>query len=192
MLNHVRGTFLNIIYWYRLVRFCTMSFQFKINDYHFIQEVWTLFLQAACVGQKTQFNLEHAWHYSKLIDSVIVINATQKKGYYYNTKPYETMTYCCAEFEWYSTDSITDRTLNSRRPGEMTGEEWHLHKAEWRPEGSKNRHCNKRARFAKTANVAVMCQYHLWAQRGGSRECMSEWKARKRRGTDTRKHFQSK
>lgn len=76
------------------------------------------------------------------------------------------MTYCCVEFEWYFTDSITDRTLNSQRPRETTGEEWHLHKAEWRPEGSKNRHCNKRARFAKTANVAAMCQYHLWAQQG--------------------------
>lgn len=76
------------------------------------------------------------------------------------------MTYCCVEFEWYFADSITDRTTDSQRPRETTGEEWHLHKAEWRPKGSKNRHCNKRATFAKTANVAALCQYHLWAQRG--------------------------
>lgn len=100
-----------------------------------------------------------------------------KKWYYHNTKPYEAMTYCCAEFEWYFTDSITDRTLNLRHPRETTEEEWHLHKAEWRPEGSKNRHCNKRARFAKTGNVAVVCQYHLWAQQGLCR--VYKWKGRK-------------
>ena len=97
---------------------------------------------------------------------VIVVNGTLRKWYYNNTKPYETMTYCCVEFEWYFTDSRTDQTLNSRRQRETTREEWHLHKAKWRPEGSKNRHCNKRARFAKTANVAAVCQYHLWAQQG--------------------------
>lgn len=101
-----------------------------------------------------------------LIHMLLLLNGTLKKCYCHNTKPYETMTYCCVEFEWYFTDSTTDRTLNSRRQRETTGEEWHLHKAEWSPEGSKNRHYNKRARFAKTANVAAVCLYHLWAQQG--------------------------
>lgn len=123
---------------------------------------------------KSRLNLEHAWHYSIDWFRCYCYKCNSKKCYYHNTKPYEAMTYCCVEFEWYFTDSITDRTVNLQRPREMTGEEWHLHKAEWRPEGSKNRHCNKRARFAKTANVAAMCQYHLWAQQGLQR--VYKWK----------------
>lgn len=135
-----------------------------------------ILFQATHVRTKNaEGGLIKSWTCMALFNWLIqMLNGTQKKWYYHNTKPYEAMTYCCVEFEWYFTDSITDRTLNLQRPREMTGEEWHLHKAEWRPEGSKNRHCNKRARFTKTANVATMCQYHLWAQQGLRR--VYKWK----------------
>ncbi len=139
---------------------------FKINYNQFIREEWTSFSKPHTLHKNHQRRTDKILNIGiiQLIDSDAKWNS--KKWYYHNTKPYEAMTYCCAEFEWYFADSITDRTLNLRCLRETTGEEWHLHKAEWRPEGSKNRHCNKRARFAKTANVAAMCQYHLWAQQG--------------------------
>lgn len=152
-----------------------LAIQFKTNDEQFVQEEWTFFFKPHMLDKKCWRGTDWILNMHgiiQLIDSDVKCNS--KKWYYHNTKPYEAMTYCCAEFEWYFTDSITNRTLNSQRLRETTGEEWHLHKAEWRPEGSKNRHYNKRGRFAKTANVAAVCQYHLWAQQGLRR--VYKWK----------------